>query len=131
MKPHATGTPTLSRASRWRPGSSLSRAAFALATLITMVMLFAPSSDVPIGPEGSDKLVHAAMFAALLLLGWYARIPLRFLAPILVAYGGIAEIIQGQIGRDEDFWDWVSDSTGIVLAVLLVWYVRSRSRSTG
>ncbi|GAA1698689.1 hypothetical protein GCM10009765_55130 [Fodinicola feengrottensis] len=93
-----------------------------------MVMLFSPASDVPSGPAGSDKVVHIMMFVVLLLVGAYARIPLRFLAPILVAYGGIAEVIQGQIGRDEDFWDWFCDSVGVVLAVLVVLYARTRRR---
>ncbi len=128
MRPDGTGTPTRTTVSRWRPGSALSRAAFGLVVLISMVMLFAPASSVPNGPGGSDKLVHATMFTVLLLVGWYGRIPLRFLAPVLIAYGGVAEIIQGQIGRDEDFWDWFWDSVGVVMAVLVVLYIRTRRR---
>ncbi|WP_222854147.1 VanZ family protein [Fodinicola acaciae] len=97
-----------------------------IAVAVTMVMLFAPARDVPAGPEGSDKLVHCLMFAALVFAGAYARIPLRALAPALVAYGGVAELIQGQIGRDADLWDWLSDSAGIALAVAVVLFVRSR-----
>jgi hypothetical protein len=125
MEPDVTDAPTRSR---WRSGSLLSRAVFATAVLVSMVMLFAPPSDVPSGPEGSDKVVHALMFAVLLIVGAYARLPLVVIVPVLIAYGGVAEIVQGLIGRDADFWDWVCDSCGVAIGVAVAAVVRSRHR---
>jgi VanZ family protein len=86
---------------------------------------------VPAAPAGVDKLVHASLFAALVLSGdgpVSGRTPL---VALLVLYGAGSEIVQGlaPLDRDASVGDWLADVTGILLGSFL-WDVRSRRRST-
>jgi VanZ family protein len=107
------------RASLLAPGP-LSRAAFALAVLVSLAVLFAPASDVPSSPPGVDKLVHASLFAALALTGRWAGVARAVLAAVLVLYAASSEVIQGLIGRDAAVGDLLADVVGVLLG-LLVW----------
>jgi VanZ family protein len=107
-----------------RPGlgvhTPFSRGAFAVAVLVSFAVLFAPASDVPPAPHGIDKLVHAALFAALAVTGSWAGVGRGVLAPVLVLYAAASEVIQGLIGRDAAVGDWLADVVGVLLG-LLVW----------
>jgi hypothetical protein len=107
-----------------RPGLAvhgpLARGAFAVAILVSLAVLFAPASDVPYAPVGVDKIVHASLFAALALTGRWAGASRVVLAPVLVLYGAVSEVIQGMIGRDAAVGDWLADVVGVLLG-LLVW----------
>jgi hypothetical protein len=98
----------------------LSRGAFAVAVLVSLAVLFAPAGDVPFAPPGVDKLVHASLFAALALTGRWAGIARVVLAPVLVLYAALSEVLQGLIGRDAAVGDWIADVVGLLLG-LLVW----------
>ena len=98
----------------------LSRAAFALAVLVSLALLFAPSADVPASPPGVDKLVHATLFGALALTGRWAGLARGVLTPVLVFYAAASEVIQGLIGRDAAVGDLLADVVGVLLG-LLVW----------
>jgi hypothetical protein len=98
----------------------LARGAFAVAVLISLAVLFAPAGDVPYAPAGVDKLVHASLFAALVLTGRWAGTGRVVLVPLLVLYGAASEVIQGAIGRDAAIGDWLADLAGILLGSL-VW----------
>ena len=98
----------------------LSRAAFALAVLVSLAVLFAPSADVPASPPGVDKLVHATLFGALALTGRWAGLARGVLVPVLVFYAAASEVIQGLIGRDAAVGDLLADVVGVLLG-LLVW----------
>jgi hypothetical protein len=109
---------------------ALSRGAFAVAVLVSLAVLFAPGSDVPTAPPGTDKLVHFSLFAALALTGRWAGARERVLAAVLVLYAAVSEVLQGvlPIARDAAWGDLVADALG-VLAGLLVWRaVASRER---
>ena len=96
----------------------LARGAFAVAVLISLVVLFAPAGDVPYAPAGVDKVVHASLFAALVLTGRWAGIRWVLLVPALVLYGAGSEVLQGFIGRDAAIGDWLADLAGILLGYL-------------
>jgi hypothetical protein len=104
---------------------ALSRGAFALAVLVSLAFLFAPSSDVPYAPPGVDKIVHASLFVALALTGRWAGVAQAVLASVLVLYAAASEVIQGMIGRDATVGDLLGDVVGVFLG-LLVWQWLSR-----
>ena len=104
----------------------LSRGAFAVAVLVSLAVLFAPPDDVPFAPPGVDKLVHGALFAALALTGRWAGIGRTVLAPVLVLYAAVSEVLQGMIGRDAAVGDWVADVVGLLLGLLLWQLVTGR-----
>ncbi len=115
-----------------RPGLAvhgpLARGAFAVAVLVSLVVLFAPADDVPFAFPGADKLVHASLFAALALTGRWAGLGRAVLAPVLVLYAAGSEILQGIIGRDAAVGDWIADVVGLLLG-LLIWQLASDRRT--
>jgi hypothetical protein len=108
--------------------SPVSRAAFAVVVLVSLAVLFAPADDVPFAPPGVDKLVHASLFAALAVTGRWAGIGRTALAPALVLYSAVSEVLQGMIGRDAAVGDWVADVVGFLLG-LLIWQLTSDRRT--
>jgi VanZ family protein len=94
---------------------------FAIACLASLVVLFSPGSDTP-DVSVSDKLVHAALFAALAVTGVLAGVPVVVLAPALVVYAGLSEVLQAvlPIDRDGDWRDSLADTLGTVLGLVLV-----------
>ncbi|ASO21388.1 hypothetical protein FHR81_002359 [Actinoalloteichus hoggarensis] len=96
---------------------SLRQLLFPLALVISLVVFFMPASGVPSAPPGTDKLVHAAVFAALAATGLgagVARLPL-FLG--LAGYAGLTEVLQAvlPLGRSGDPWDVLADLVGLAL----------------
>jgi hypothetical protein len=104
------------------------RAAFASAVVVSLVVLFAPASDVPGAPPGVDKLVHGGLFLALAVTGRWAGMRTAALGPALVVYAGASEVLQGlaAIGRTTSVADWIADVVG-ALAGLLLWARLSRA----
>lgn len=101
---------------------ALARGVFAVVVLLSLAVLFAPASDVPTAPAGVDKLVHLGLFAALALSGRWAGIAARPLAPLLLMYAAVSEVLQGLavLDRSVSLADWVADAAG-VLAGLALW----------
>ena len=108
----------------------LARGAFAVAVLVSLAVLFAPPSDVPYAPAGVDKIVHASLFAALMLTGSWAGLARGVLVPALVLYGAASEVVQSFIGRDAAVGDWLADVVGVLLGVL-VWHWLGRRVARG
>jgi VanZ family protein len=99
--------------------------------LVSLVVLFAPGSDVPGGVPVSDKLVHGLLFAVLAVTGRLARVPLRPLLMGLVGYAGLSEVLQAvlPIGRDGDARDALADVLGVVVGLAAIGLAtRSRRR---
>ncbi len=97
------------------------RAGFAVVVLLSLVVLFTPSSHVP-DVETNDKFVHAGLFALLALSGLLAELAPWPLVVLLVAYAGLSEVLQAvlPINRDGDVHDSLADCVGIAVATLLV-----------
>lgn len=100
-----------------------SRLAFAVTVAVSFVVLFSPASAVPGGLPVNDKVVHAALFAALALTGRLAGLPVAPLAAGLVLYAGVSEVLQVvlPIARDGDWRDALADTTGVALGLVLAW----------
>ena len=99
---------------------------FGLAALILLVLCLAPSRDLPDTATG-DRFEHTAAWFVLTITG-YVLAPKRGIAiPIFaLAFGGVIEILQGTVGtgRHSDPADFVADSVGVALAVLVFFIVR-------
>ena len=80
-------------------------------------------------PSGTDKLVHLAAFALLVLPAAFSR---RVSRGLLfgglffgaTVYGAAIEIIQPHFGRSADLNDWVADMLGAALGLLLARFIR-------
>lgn len=112
----------------WRRGF---RWAFWLLTVAVFTVAVAPLGEG--GPPGSDKVEHFLAFLALTIGAGlaYPRAPLWRLAAILIAYGGLIEIIQGLpfVGRDCSVWDWLTDIAGVVAGAAVLTLSRLRART--
>lgn len=100
------------------------KAAFFAALVASLVLFLVPASGTAPGfplPH-ADKLVHAAVFAALGGLAaraWPERGRLMLLV-LLALYGGFVELAQGLVpGRAPDAWDWLADALGAAAGILL------------
>ena len=98
----------------------LRRLPFVLAVVLSLVVLFAPESQVPTGIEINDKVVHATLFLALAATGVVARLPVRALATALVLYAGVSEVLQAllPIDRDGSVGDAVADVLGVAIGLV-------------
>lgn len=92
---------------------------FAVAVVLSLVVLFLPQSGVPSAPPGTDKVVHLLLFALLAFTGRRAGLPAGPLLAGLVAYAGISEVLQATlpIGRDGDVWDALVDGLGALVGL--------------
>ena len=89
-----------------------------IVTLTLTVAMLWPMDQPPPAPEGSDKLVHFAAFAALAFP--LARTGRIGLLPVLIgasAFGGAIELIQPSFNRSADINDWVADVVGVALGI--------------
>jgi VanZ family protein len=84
------------------------------------------------GPPGSDKVEHFLAFVVLTLGAGlaYPRTPLWLPAAMLIAYGGLIELVQGLpfVGRDCSLWDWLTDIAGVMAGVAVLALSRLRAR---
>ena len=86
-----------------------------------LVGALAPQMDTPQLFALADKVVHTLAFAALALVGLraYPRHVLVVCA-LLVALGGMIEIVQGYTStRSQEWEDFLADILGVVLGALL------------
>ena len=91
-----------------------------IVTLILSVAMFWPMDQPPPAPEGSDKLVHLAAFAALAFpLARTNRVSLLFVFIGASAFGGLIELIQPTFNRSADLNDWIADILGVMLGIAL------------
>lgn len=108
-----------------------SRVAFVLAVAIQLLALYAPRVEVPGGADvpGSDKAVHALVFALVMITGVLTGLPARWLALVLVAHAGLSELVQHVLlpGRTGDALDAVADVAGVTLG----WYLATVVRRHG
>ena len=72
-----------------------------------------------------DKLEHALAFGGMTF--WFGGLTRRsrwpVIAILMLIFGGAIEILQGamKLGRDEDIMDFVADSVGISVALVLLY----------
>jgi VanZ family protein len=91
-----------------------------IVTLILTVAMLWPMDQPPPTPEGSDKLVHLAAFAALAFpLARTSRVSLLLVFMGASAFGGLIELIQPTFNRSADLNDWIADILGVMLGIAL------------
>jgi VanZ like family len=112
---------------------ALSRGAFAVVVLVSLAVLFAPSSDVLAAPPGVDKVVHVLVFLALALTGRWAGIRQSLLGAALVGYAVVSELVQGltPLNRSMAVGDWFADVVGVVAGLALWALILRRQAAPG
>lgn len=107
--------------------AALWRALLAVAAAVTAWLLLAPSPPEPPGPAGiADLGAHVALFAADAVLASLAfrGTPRWRLWIALVAFGAVAEVVQGLVGRTPSALDLLADGVGAAA----VWLVPRAAR---
>lgn len=96
--------------------------------ILILIAILMPGSDVPsVGIPNIDKLIHLGMFAVLSVCfyGEYAwhhkKLPHTLGTWIgIEIYAVLTELMQKFVeGRSCDFLDFIADSAGIVLAIII------------
>lgn len=97
----------------------LARVPFAVAVVLSLVVLFTPASGVPTAPPGTDKVIHLLVFALLAGTGRWAGLCTVPLVLGLAVYAGVSEVLQAAlpIGRDGDALDALVDVAGALLGL--------------
>ena len=104
---------------------------YGLAAVILLVLCLLPSKDLPDTGTG-DRFEHTAAWFVLTITGYLLAPDRRFAIPAFaLAYGALIEVLQGTVGtgRHSDPMDFVADSAGVALAVvvfLVVGWTRRR-----
>lgn len=96
-----------------------------LALMICSYCFLKDVSGIPSDWMPNDKVMHLGVFLVLMLL-WQLSFPMRTIAGLLTmtTYGGLVELAQHYLTvRTGDWWDWLADICGILLAMLLwIWW---------
>lgn len=117
--------------------------AWGRACALFVVMIIFTGSSVPgknipgVFSLTPDKLIHCAEYAVLgfFLFRWlqleYAKKTLLKLSVMTLFLGSLIGILDENYqrltpGRSPDFWDWVLDTVGVLLAVTLMNYLSKR-----
>lgn len=104
------------------------RAVLALAVLVQLVVLYNPTQPSVGGlasVPGLDKLVHASVFALVMVAGRQARLPRLPLLVLTVVQAPVSEAVQAGLlpHRSGDPFDVVADLAGCLLGW---WLTRER-----
>ena len=103
------------------PSPHVFRILLGLALMICSYGFLKDVSGLPSSWMPNDKLMHLGVFMVLMLL-WQLSFPKRTVTGLLAitVYGGLVELAQHYLtGRTGDWWDWLADICGILLALLL------------
>jgi len=103
------------------------RVAGAVVLTVLLVLMLGPAPQAETSGLIWDKAAHFVAFGLILwsLAVMMPRLPRVWAVIAAVAIGGAVELIQGQVGRDASWWDFVADILGIAAAVM-VWLVWRR-----
>lgn len=101
-----------------------------LAGVIGWVTLTPPDQQPALAVTLPDKVYHALAFAALILPS--ALLAVQSLPWILgagLAYGGLIELIQPQVGRSSEIGDMVANIVGLCAGLVIGWGLRRLYRT--
>lgn len=96
-----------------------------LTALVLLVVILGamvgPFQNVEAAANIWDKAAHFVAFGLIL---WsigvlFRRLPRTLAALSALALGGAVEVVQGMVGRDASWGDFLADGLGILLALLL------------
>ena len=100
----------------------------AVALLVQLAVVYAPSAGGAPAVPHLDKLVHASVFALPVLFGLLARLPLVPVVAVMALHAPVSEVVQGTLlsQRSGDPWDAVADLVGVVLGAVVATVVLRR-----
>ena len=106
------------------------RAALALAVLLQLAVLYAPSGTAAQPFVHSDKVVHVLVFAVPVALAVVVTRRPGWVAGVFLAHAVVSEVVQGTLLplRAGDPLDALADAVGVGLGVLLGLAALSRPR---
>lgn len=114
------------------PSRRLVRGVLGAVLLVQVLALYLPQSPGPPPPfPHSDKVVHALLFAAPVLVAGLGRLSRWWLVILVCAvHAPVSEAVQHLAvpGRSGDLWDLVADLLGLCLGWAGVAWVRRRPR---
>lgn len=103
----------------------------AAAVLVQLVVLYVPRvPDVgAVGVPGADKVVHAAVFAAVTLAALRATLPAVPVLALVAAHAPVSELLQHLVlpGRSGDPVDVLADLVGVALGATTAWWLAVRA----
>ena len=122
-RPDATGGAPVPRRRVWAVAAVLALV-LQVAVLYTPVVPDVPGTAVP----GADKVVHAAVFAAVTLTGLRAGVSGWVVAAYGLAHAGVSEALQHVLlaGRTGDGGDVVADVVGVAAGLVAGWWLSLR-----
>lgn len=91
---------------------------------VLLVLMLGPAHEAESTGQVWDKAAHFIAFGLILWsLGvLFRRLPRPWAAALAIAIGGAVEIIQGFVGRDPSWGDFLADILGVA-AALAAWVV--------
>jgi VanZ family protein len=94
---------------------------FGLAVAVQLVALYAPRAPSEGGSQGLDKVVHAAIFAAVVWTARRAGIPLRWVVVVCAIHAPLSEWVQSHFlpHRDGSVLDALADLVGVAVGAAL------------
>lgn len=93
-----------------------------LIIVITVLSLF-PNDALP-KIQSNDKLHHFIAYClAILPLAIARRRMALWLAPVIIAYSGMIELVQPYSNRYAEWADLGANSLGVVLGLLIGWFI--------
>jgi len=123
MSPVSAGSPKA--ATGGRSHVTAWRWAFAVAVVVQLLALYAPSAPAPPSGLPLDKVVHVGVFAAVAWTGIRAGLPVRWVVGVLLAQSVVSELVQHfwLPHRSGDWRDAAADAVGTLVAA--AWAVRT------
>jgi VanZ family protein len=102
---------------------------FALALAVQLIALYAPRAPSEGSGWGLDKVVHAALFAAVVWTGRRAGVPAVWLVVICAVHAPVSELVQAHLlpHRDGTVGDALADLAGVAVGALLPIHRSGRS----
>jgi VanZ family protein len=94
---------------------------FGVAVVAQLVALYVPRAPSEGGAHGVDKLVHAALFAAVVWTARRAALPLQWVVLLCAVHAPLSEWVQSAFlpHRDGSVGDAVADLVGVLLGAVL------------
>lgn len=95
--------------------------AFGVACVVNLLALYTPRTAPGSGIPYADKVVHLLLFAAVAYTGTKIRLPLGWLAGVLVLNAAVSELVQHYWlpQRSGDVFDALTDVVGVALGAWL------------
>lgn len=81
-------------------------------------------------PTYTDKIVHIIMFigVSLCLMILFPRLTAPMVAVLTILLGAATEGLQALVGRDTDWWDFIADTVGASVVLLIALALRNRKK---